>query len=110
MARMKALKSFRGDEGSARAGREFDAKDSNAADYERAGLAVRVKDDKRPLRNKIEPPLENKAAQEGAGPLAPPGGEIGEAPPQSSLPLDRAPLVPAHRVKPPRARRRKLSP
>ena len=113
--RMKALRSFRGDEGTVRAGHEFDAKAGNVGDYERLGLAVvvkaQVKAEKAPVDNKMESPPANKAAELGAagGPLSLPGGEIGEAAPPSLSGPGLLPLVPPDRVTPPRTRRRRKS-
>lgn len=82
--RMKALKTFYGDEGSLKKGIEFEAKDGNVSAYERRGLAVRV--------GKGQPSgerLTNKAAE--AGPLGSRGGRIGADNAQSSSPTDQAP-------------------
>lgn len=110
MIRMKALKSFNGDRGEGvqqpdgswyvDAGSEIACTTQpRANDLERAGLAVPLPatkaDDIRankmaPLPiNKMEPPLENKAAS--AGPLASAGGETGAASAPSSSDQVRQP-------------------
>jgi hypothetical protein len=83
MLRMKAMKSFFGDEGKIKAGREFDVRSKQRADdLEVRGLAVLVGSG----RENTEPAIRNKAAD--AGPLADSaGGETGAASaPSSSRP------------------------
>jgi hypothetical protein len=88
MLRMKALKSFFGDEGKVKAGREFDVRSKQRADdLENRGLAVLVAG---AIQN-TEPAIRaNKAAD--AGPLADSaGGETGAASAPSSSPPAPAP-------------------
>lgn len=83
--KMKALKTFYGDEGSVQRGREFDAKDGNVAVYERRGLAVKV--------GKGQPAPSGRTANKAAetGPLASHGGAIGEGSDASLSPADQVP-------------------
>lgn len=84
---MRAIKTFTGRKGESRrpdnlvqGGDDFNVEDQKRADYlEGVGLAVpliasRVKQESAPV-NKMEPPLQNKAAQ--SGPLPSTGGRTG---------------------------------
>lgn len=86
--RMKALRSFLGDEGPQKTGREFNAHAGNVDGYERhePPLAVRVlgKGDR---FAKVEPTLKNKAAE--TGPFGSRGGVTGEAEPPRLSPQGR---------------------
>lgn len=84
--RMKALKSFFGNEGRVKAGREFHVANKHRADdLELRGLAVSLTDE-----GQLLVPVENKAAL--AGPLeGGHGGETGGAKPPLSSPAAPAP-------------------
>lgn len=88
MVRMKALKSWTGEEGPISAGNEFNARNEyRAKDLEAHGLAHRVKPpaEATPLTKIGNVPETNKAAE--TGPLASAGGATGaEAPAPSSPP------------------------
>ncbi len=89
MIRMKALRTFSGNEGHVKRGREFTvAHEHRARDLEDGGLAFRLEAKMQAMpENKMEPTPQNKAADDGPLPLA--GGETGVVEPQRSLPVAR---------------------
>lgn len=90
--RMKAMRSFLGDEGMIKSGMEFDAKAGNVDLYERhePPLAVRIVGKGERLA-KVEHPHANKAAE--TGPFGSPGGETGEEEPPRLSRRGRPPLL-----------------
>lgn len=84
MPKMKAIKTFFGDEGSIRRGREFDARPGNVKSYVDRGLAMEIGG----AKPKASASTNAAAAK---GPLSSRGGATGAAKPQRSSRVARAP-------------------